>query len=313
MPTDARESFDQRLEPTTFADEIAANKRRTVLIVAFMFALLWGVIFVAGWAFGYPPIFTGILAVVIGAIYIGVTYSRSVKTVIEAADARPADRDVREERLLTHRVEEMAIAAGLPVPDVYVQESKDPNAFAAGKTPEEAIICVTTGGLKMWDQQELEGVIGHEMAHILNRDILLQTVTVGVVGAIAMLSEILLRGLIFSGPRGGRRGGSGAVALVVGLLALILAPIVSRMTYLAMSRNREYLADATAVRLTRNPEGLAQALEELRDDMPDDPQGSKTVASLYLGNPFKRNIDSTSLFSTHPPLNERIRRIRSMG
>lgn len=308
-PGDA--SDQQRLDPRSFADEIARNKRKTVLIVAFMFALLWAVIFVAGWAFGYPPIFTGILAVVVGSIYIGVTYNRSVKTVIDAADARPANREVRQERLLMHRVEEMAIASGLPVPDVYVQESKDPNAFAAGKNPEEAIVCVTTGGLEMWDQEELEGVIAHEMAHILNRDILLQTITVGVVGAIAMLSEILLRGLLFSGGRGGRRGG-GAIALVIGLVALILAPLISRMTYLAMSRNREYLADATAVRLTRNSEGLAQALEELRDDMPDDPQGSKTVASLYLGNPFKRNIDSTNLFSTHPPLNERIRRIRAM-
>lgn len=300
----------QSLDPVTFADQIASNKRKTVLIVAGMFALLWGVIFVAGWAFGYPPIVTGILAAVIGSIYILVTYNRSVKTVIQAADARPANRQVREEKLLMHRVEEMAIAAGLPVPEVYVQESADPNAFAAGRNPEEAIVCVTTGGLEIWDQEELEGVIAHEMAHILNRDILLQTITVGVVGAIAMLSEILLRGLIFGGGRGGRRGG--ALGIVVGLVALILAPILARLTYLAMSRNREYLADATGVRLTRNSEGLAQALEKLRDDLPDDPQGSKTVASLYLGNPFKRHVDKTSLFSTHPPLNERIRRIRSM-
>lgn len=298
--------------PLSFADEIRANKRKTVLIVAFMFAILWGVVFIAGWAFGYPPIFTGILAVVIGGGYIWYTYSRSVETVIRAADARPANRAVREEKLLIHRVEEMTIAAGLPKPpEVYIQESKDPNAFAAGKDFDEAIICVTTGGLEMWDQEELEGVIAHETAHILNRDILLQTVTVGVVGAIAMLSEILLRSLWFSGG-GGRKGKGGAILIVVGVLALILAPIVSRLTYLAMSRNREYLADATAVRLTRNNEGLAQALEKLRDDMPDDPKGSKTVASLYLGNPFKRNVDSANLFSTHPPLNERVRRIRAM-
>ncbi len=302
-----------RLEPTSFRDEIAANKRKTVLIIALMFGLLWGLVFIAGWAFGYPPIFTGILALIVGTIYIAVTYNRSVDTVLRAAEAREPDTDDRAERLFVNRVEEMSIAAGLPMPKVYVQDSKDPNAFAAGKNPEEAVICVTKGGLEIWDQEELEGVMAHEMAHIANRDILLQTVTVGVVGAIAMLSEILLRSLWFTGGSGSKKGGGGAIALVIGILALILAPILSRMVYLAMSRNREYLADATAVRFTRNSEGLAQALEKLRDDLPDDPQGSKTVASLYLGNPFKRNIDATSLFSTHPPLNERIRRIRAMS
>jgi heat shock protein HtpX len=312
MAEEPEASF-QSLDPCTFADEISANKRKTVLIVAFMFALLWGVVFVAGWAFGYPPIFTGILAAVIGGGYVFFTYRQSVQTVLDATEAREVNRDVRAERLLENKVEEMAIAAQLPKPAVYVQESEDPNAFAAGKSPEDAVVCVTTGGLEIWDHAELEGVIAHEMAHVLNRDVLLQTVTVGVVGAIAMLSEILLRGLLFSGGRGGKGGRGGVIAIVVGVLALILAPIVSRMTYLAMSRNREYLADATAVRLTRNSEGLAQALEKLRDDAPDDPQGSKTVASLYLGNPFERNVDASNLFSTHPPLNKRIRRIRCMA
>lgn len=300
-------------ERRAFADEIARNKRRTVGIVVFMFALLWAVIFVAGYAFGFPPIFTGILAVVLGGLYILVTYNRSVATVLKAAGARPANLEDREEKLLTFRVEEMAIAAGLPVPKVYVQDSKDPNAFAAGRDPEEAVICVTRGGLELWDDAQLEGVIAHEMAHILNRDILLQTITVGVIGAIALLSEILLRSLFWGGGSRDSRGGGNIVLIVIGIALLVLAPILSRLTYLAMSRNREYLADATAVRLSRNPEGLAGALEVLRDDLPDDPRGSKTVASLYLGNPFKRNVERTSLWSTHPPLNERIRRLRGMG
>ncbi|MDX1611769.1 MAG: M48 family metalloprotease, partial [Candidatus Thermoplasmatota archaeon] len=129
--------------------------------------------------------------------------------------------------------------------------------------------------------------------------------------AIALLSEIVLRSLWFTGGRGSKKEG-GIVLVVLGIILVILAPIISRLVYLAMSRNREYLADATAVKFTRNPEGLAGALEVLRDDLPDDPKGSKTVAALYLGNPFKRNVDKTNLLSTHPPLNQRIAKIRSM-
>ena len=247
----------------------------------------------------------------VALLYLGITYSFSVQSVIAAAKARPANPQRREEKILIYKVEEMALAAGLPNPKVYVQESSDINAFATGKKPEEAIICATTGLLERLDKSELEGVIAHEMSHIKNRDILVATVTVAVVGAIALLAEIVIRSLFWTGGGRGRKGEGNAIILVIAIIFIILAPIFSRLTYLAISRKREYLADANGAYLTRNPEGLAQALEKIRSNIPRDPKGSKTVAPLYIANPFKRS-QKNSIWSTHPPIDERIRRLRSM-
>jgi heat shock protein HtpX len=207
----------------------------------------------------------------------------------------------------------MALAAGLPMPKVYVQESRDINAFATGKKPEESVICVTTGALDLLNNEELEGVMAHEMSHIKNNDILVATVAIGVVGAIALIAEIMIYVLWFGGARGGRRGnGEGnIILLIIAIIFIILAPIFSRLTYLAISRKREYLADANGAYLTRNPGGLAMALEKIKGDLPDDPKGSKTVAPLYIANPFKRALKD-SVWSTHPPIDERIKRLRSM-
>jgi len=252
------------------------------------------------------------LALPISLFYIFITYSFSVQSVISAAGARPINSQNREEKLLGYKVEEMALAAGIPTPKVYVQDSKDINAFATGHKPEDAVICATTGALQQLNSEELEGVIGHEMSHIRNRDILVMTVTVGVVGAIALIAEIALRMLFFTGGRSGdRKGGGNIIVVVIAIIFIILAPIFSRLTYLAISRRREYLADADGAYLTRNPEGLAKALEKIKADIPDDPKGSKTVAPLYITNPFKRALRD-SIWSTHPPLDERIRRLRSM-
>jgi heat shock protein HtpX len=244
--------------------------------------------------------------------YILITYSFSVQSVISAAGARPANPQNREEKLLIYKVEEMALAAGLPTPKVYVQDSRDINAFATGHNAGDSIVCATTGALQQLNTEELEGVIGHEMSHIRNRDILVMTVTVGVVGAIALIAEIALRMLFFTGGRSGdRKGGGGIIVVVIAIIFIILAPIFSRLTYLWISRKREYLADADGAYLTRNPEGLAKALEKIKGDLPDDPKGSKTVAPLYISNPFKRALRD-SIWSTHPPLDERIRRLRTM-
>jgi heat shock protein HtpX len=204
----------------------------------------------------------------------------------------------------------MAIAAGLPTPKVYVQDSKDINAFATGKKTEESIICATTGAIQKLNNEELEGVIGHEMSHIKNRDILVMTVTVGVVGAIALLAEIAIRALFWGGGRGRKNQGN-PVLIVVLILAIVLAPLFSRLTYFAISRKREYLADANGAYLTRNPDGLSSALKKIKEDFPDDPKGSKTVAPLYIANPFKRSLRN-SIWSTHPPIDERIKRLKSM-
>ena len=179
--------------------------------------------------------------------------------------------------------------------------------------PEKSVICVTTGALEKLNQEELEGVMAHEMSHIQNHDILILTVTIAVVGAIALISEIVFYSMIWGGAgRGGRKGDGNAIILVIAILLIILAPIFSRLTYLMISRKREYLADSNGAYLTRNPEGLAKALEKIKSDHPHgQPKGSKTVAPLYIANPFKRSLRN-SIWSTHPPIDERIRRLRSM-
>jgi heat shock protein HtpX len=299
-------------QPRLVEDHIRKNKRDTVIICMFMVVLLFSVIFAIGLVLNAPPIFTMIIALPVSLIYIFITYSFSVSSVIAAAGARPANPQNREEKLLIYKVEEMSLAAGLPMPKVYVQDTHHINAFATGHKPDDAIICATTGAVQKLNSEQLEGVIGHEMSHIKNRDILVMTVTVGVVGAIALLAEIAIRMLFWGGGgRGNRRDSGGAIILVIAIIFIILAPIFSRLTYLAISRKREYLADADGAYLTRNPEGLAQALEKIKDDFPDDPKGSKTVAPLYIANPFKRALRD-SIWSTHPPIDERIRRLRSM-
>jgi heat shock protein HtpX len=294
-------------------EHIRKNKRDTLFICILMLLLLFSVIFAVGWILGAPPIFSTMIGLPIAIAYILITYSFSVQSVLSAAGARPANPQNRDEKILIFKVEEMALAAGLPTPTAYVQDSKDINAFATGKKPEEAVICATTGALQQLNKEELEGVIGHEMSHIRNRDILVMTVTVGVVGAIALLAEIALRLLFWGnvGGRGDKKGGGNIFAIVALVLFIILAPLFSRLTYLAISRKREYLADADGAYLTRNPEGLARALEKIKGDLPDDPKGSKTVAPLYIANPYKR-AQRDSIWSTHPPLDERIRRLRSM-
>jgi len=291
-------------------DQISRNKQKTVLISLFMLGLMFALSFSVAWVWGVPVEIAAPLAFIVALIYVVISYSFSIQSVIAATKARPANPKVRKEKLLIYRVEEMAIAAGLPKPQVYIQDSADINAFATGKSPEDSLICVTQGALDQLNQEELEGVIAHEMSHIMNRDVLLATVTVGVVGAIALISEILLRSVLYGGGNGDNDKGRG-VLIIVGIIFAILAPIFARLTYLAISRNREYLADASGAHLTRDPEGLAKALEKIKKDLPDHPVGSKTAASLYIANPFTpRNF--SNLFSTHPPIDERIKRLEAM-
>jgi len=294
-------------------DHIRKNKRDTIVVCTLMASLFIGVVLAFGYIFFQGNIIISLIfALPIGLGYIAITYSVSVAAVIKSMNARPANPNNREEKLLIHRVEEMSIAAGLPMPKVYVQDSEYINAFATGRNPNEAIVCTTTGALHKLNQEELEGVIAHEMSHIKNYDIRIMTVTIAVVGAIALMSEILFYSLFWGGAGRGRRDNSGVILLVIAILLVILAPLFARLTYFAISRRREYLADSSGAYLTRNPEGLAKALERIRDDSPKGkPKGSKTVAPLYISNPFKK-VDASSLSSTHPPLNERIRRLRSM-
>ena len=300
-------------EPMMLEEHISKNKRLTIVLCIVMFAIFGSLIFFISLLLIPGAPYVGvILGIIVGAVYIAATYSFSVKSVISAAKARPADPRKRKEKLLIYKVEEMAIAAGLPVPYVYVQDSKDINAFATGRNPDEAVICCTTGALEKLETSELEGVMAHEMSHIQNYDIRVMTITVGVVGAIALIAEIMFWMFIFGGGRrGGRSGEANIILIVIAVLLIILAPLFSRMAYLAISRRREYLADASGAYLTRNPEGLASALERIKGNIPEDPKGSKTVAPLYIANPFKRALRD-SMWSTHPPIDERIKRLRSM-
>lgn len=294
-------------------DHIRKNKQLTVVVCTLMALLFIAVIFAVGYIF-FPQnlLIPLVFALPIAIFYVLVTYSFSVQTVLSAAKARPANPQIREEKLLIHRVEEMSIAAGLPMPKVYVQESEYINAFATGKKPEKSVICTTTGALRKLNQEELEGVIAHEMSHIKNHDILIATVTIGVVGAIALIAEILFYSIFWGGAGRGRKSEGNAALMILAILFVILAPIFARLTYLAISRKREYLADSNGAYLTRNPNGLAQALGKIKQDHPNTkPKGSKTIAPLYISNPFK-STSVSSIWSTHPPIDERIKRLKSM-
>jgi len=294
-------------------DHIRRNKRQTIVICSFMALLFIAIVFSLGYILFAGNIFIALaFALPIAIGYVLITYSVSVQTVLSAAKARPANPNNREEKLFIYKVEEMSIAAGLPMPKVYVQDSDNINAFATGKKPEEAVICATTGALRKLKTDELEGVMAHEMSHIKNNDILIMTITVAVVGAIALISELVFWSLFWGGGTRSRKGEGNAIIIVLAIIFVILAPIFSRLTYLAISRKREYLADSNGAYLTRNPEGLAKALEKIKQDFPKSkPKGSKTVAPLYIANPFKR-VSVNSIWATHPPIDERIRRLRSM-
>ncbi|MEA2055793.1 MAG: M48 family metallopeptidase [Candidatus Thermoplasmatota archaeon] len=293
-------------------DHIRKNKRDTVIVCTLMVLLLFSVISAFGYILFGDIYIALIFGIPIALVYVGITYSFSVRTVLSAAKARPANPQIREEKLFVYKVEEMAIAAGIPPPKTYVQESDNINAFATGKKPEKSVICATTGALRKLDKDELEGVMAHEMSHIKNHDILIATVTLAVVGTIALLAEILFYSMFWGGAGRGRKNGGGGILLIIAILLVVLAPIFSRLVYLLISRRREYLADSNGAYLTRNPEGLAKALEKIKGDHPKGkPKGSKTVAPLYIANPFKSQ-SVNSIWATHPPIDERIRRLRSM-
>lgn len=294
-------------------EQIRHNKSVTVRLFVILFLILFAVVFGVGYYMGVTPWVTAGFALVFGLFYLMMASSFSIPAILASARARPVNPNIREERLLLMRVEEMAIAAGLPMPKVYIQEDADINAFATGKDPKNSIVCVTTGALQALDQEELQGVIGHEMSHIRNYDIRVTTYAIALIGIIAMVGEIVIRSVFFGGSRRGRgEGGGNPIILIVAIALVILAPILSRMVYFAISRRREYLADASGVQLTRNRDGLMRALEKIGARQPEPSHGDRTVASLYLDNPFRRRGARESPWSTHPPIEKRIERLREM-
>jgi heat shock protein HtpX len=300
-------------------EQIAANRRRTILLIVGAIVLLGAVGYVLGLWYGSGP------AGLVGAVALALVLSlgsffggdRLVLASTRAKEVTPQDQP-----RLHNIVEGLSIAAGIPKPRVYVIPEQAPNAFATGRNPEHASIAVTEGLLATMNRVELEGVIGHELAHVVDRDILVGTVVATLVGAVILISEFFMRSWWWGGVRGrrgGDRGGGGIEAIIfaVGLVLLILAPIIAQIVRLAVSRQREFLADAQGALLTRYPPGLASALRKIgaASGIPMRSANNAT-AHLWLNQPSRIQGEGMGplekLFSTHPPIEERIRRLEEM-
>ena len=300
------------MERVNIFDQAEKNKRNSIFLIFLVFAVLFALIYFIAEVF-LPEIalFMTIFAVVFVVIDIYFSYNYGDKVVLKAVHAKPADE--REHRHLIDTVEGLAIAAGIPKPSVYVMESDEINAFACGKDPKHASICVTTGLLDNLKRNEIEGVIGHEMSHIRNYDVRFATLVAVLVGLAAVISHMFLRSIMRGNFRSGDNKKGGAIILVMFIIAVVLAiisPLVTRLVQAAISRKREFLADASGVELTRYPEGLASALEKIKEVNEGKMDVSESVSHLFISDPNKSPLDS--LFATHPPLEQRIKILRAM-
>jgi heat shock protein HtpX len=282
-----------------------------------IFILLFFVVsYFLGRALGYGLSFVGIFLIISGLMSF-VSYYYSDKIVLSMSGAKPANRDAH--RALYNSVENLCIASGLPKPKIYVINDPAPNAFATGRDPKHGVVAATTGLLDILSEAELEGVIGHELSHIKNFDTRLMGVTAILAGSIAIIADFFMRSLIFGGIGGdnNNRNSGNAIFIIIGIVAAILAPIAATLIKLAVSRKREYLADASGTLLTRHPEALARALEKIAMDHHKMKNASNATAHLFIENPFKTDTGKTksffaNLFSTHPPASERVKILRSM-
>ncbi len=318
---------DQFTEPITgrkinLLDYQAANKRESWFLALFTMALLVAIAYLLAQVTqpSSTLFFVGV-ALLIGSGQAVAGFWFSDKIALAASGAREASAE--EHRYLVNVAEAVAIGAGVPMPKVYVIDSPAPNAFATGRDPQHSSIAVTKGLLELLDRQELEGVVAHELAHVRNYDIRFMSMLVATLGALLVLRDLVMRWSMFGGFGGGgsRRssdksgGGGGArgqgLALILLLVLLVVGPILAALVRLAVSRKREYLADAAGAYITRNPEGLARALEKLRDYQGPRLEVSEGVRSMFIVNPLL-HLNANEMMSTHPPINERISRLRRM-
>ena len=295
---------------SNFRDLQSANKGKTYFLLASMGLLTWLVAYAALTYFGAGTT-SFIVPLAVGIALVGVwgSYYGSDKLVITMTGAQVITREDAPE--LFNLIEEVVIASGLPMPKVAIVEDTAPNAFATGRDPEHALIAFTTRILEVMDRDELQGVIAHEMSHVANRDTLVSAVAATTAGAIAILSDFMMRMMWFGGGRDRRDSNSNPIMLVVSLAVMILAPIAAMLLKSAISRKRESLADATAVSYTRNPAGLRKALEVLASDTTVVRQKSNAVAHIWIESPLDGKAVS-KLFSTHPPIEERIATLKAM-
>jgi len=287
-------------------DRIASNKRRTILLMIVFVVLVLAIGYVFGEWFGWG-LGGLIFSIVLVTVMLVGSWWFSDRIVLGVSRARPVDRQM--EPHLVNTIEGLSIAAGLPLPDAYVIDDPAPNAFATGRDPEHSAIAVMTGLMEKLDRLELEGVVAHELAHIKNRDTLVQTIAAVLGGSVTLMSEWMVRSMLF---RGGRKSG-GAIVGIAGIALAILAPIFALLIQMAVSRQREFLADANGALLTRYPDGLANALRKISADTNRLSVANKATASLYIYNPLKDYRGGmNALFNTHPPVEERIRRLEAM-
>ncbi len=293
--------------------QIDSNKRKTTLLIAIFFVFIIALGWFIGVYMGYGYDIT-IFAVVLSVLMTLISYYQGDKIALMSTGAKEIKK--QDNPYVFRLVENLAITAGTPAPKVYIIDSPALNAFATGRDPQHASIALTTGIISALENEELEAVIAHELSHIKNFDIRLMTIVVVLVGAIALLSNLFFRArfLGFHGKHdsNGRGGGQlGAIIMIVGVALLILSPLIAELIKLAISRKREYLADASSALLTRYPEGLAKALEKISQSKTPLATASAATAHLFIANPFKAK-SFTSLFSTHPPVEDRIKKLRGM-
>lgn len=293
--------------------QIAKNKRKTVYVMLGFILLVALIGAGIGYSFFGSSMAGIILALIIALVYMLIMLSQSADVVMAMNHGQEITSPDQAPELW-HMVEDMAMVAQIPMPRVFIIDDPSPNAFATGPNPEHAAVAATRGILERLNREEMEGVMAHEVSHIRNYDIRLQTTALALSAAVSLLADIGTRAMWFGGGRrrdNDREGGSlEVIMMVVSILALILGPIAAYLAQMALSRNREYLADASAVELTRNPLGLISALQKISDSEPMT-EANTASASMYIANPFKDG-SWTSLFDTHPPMEKRIERLRNM-
>lgn len=299
---------------TDFYQEMSSNKNKSFFLMFIFIALLVVLGYLIGATYG-NPYFGLILAVIIAAIMTLISYYAGAKMMLGFSQAKQITHDVHPQ--LFNVVEEMKIAAGLPkMPEIYIIDDTAPNAFATGRDPEHSYVAVTKGLLEKLNREELQGVIAHEISHIRNYDIRFSMIAGILLGTVVLISDFFLRGFRFRGSSRSRssksRGGAGIIVLIA-LLFAILSPIFAKMLQMAISRKREFLADASAAELTRNPAGLANALRKIAADREPLEVANRATQHLYIINPVKNiSMNAKSLFSTHPPTEARIRILEAM-
>ena len=293
----------------------SANIRKTWLLIAVFLVLVIGIGWFLSYYFGSPIILY--IAVALSLLMSVGSYWWSDKLVIAMSHAKPVAKNDAPE--LYRIVENLAMTAGLPMPKIYTIDEAAPNAFATGRDAKHGVVAVTRGLLERLDRAELEGVMAHELSHIGNRDMLVSTVVVVLAGIVVLVSDLVFRHMFFFG--GGRRdrdGGANGIFMVIGIVAMILAPILATLIKLAVSRKREFLADASGALLTRHPEGLASALEKIASDPRELSTANNAMAHLYFENPFKADRKNgkipwfAKIFMTHPPVEERVKALRGV-